>query len=274
MGLKVLVQFEKNDNFLGDVDLPSSSDVSAIEVVSQHNWLHPSKEDKIEIRKASLASIHTSIYDSEWLKGVIPLGSIEFIEAVLKKAYGIDGLMPEQVPDKVVSNFDYWGRKVRFNVPSDMLRGTWLYLDTDKLFIKSASKVKCDYTGLYSKKDKIPADTLYTISEPIDIKSEWRVFVLRGEVRDIRNYLGDTMVIPDINVIKSIIKDIGNDIPSYTLDVGVLSESNKTVIIELHNFISCGLYGAELPISMYSIAYRHELNKHLNKGYKIRRDIK
>jgi hypothetical protein len=34
---------------------------------------------------------------------------------------------------------------------------------------------------------------------------------------------------------------------AYTLDVGIKTETKETVIIEMHDFFSCGLYGFNDP---------------------------
>ena len=67
-----------------------------------------------------------------------------------------------------------------------------------KAFIKSASAVKCDYAGIYHAGQKLPDDTDYFVSQTIDIVSEWRIFVHRGNILDLKNYSGDPWQIPDV----------------------------------------------------------------------------
>lgn len=76
----------------------------------------------------------------------------------------------------------------------------------------------------------------------VDIKSEWRAFVYKGELLDVRNYSGDFRIFPDISIIEEMIKDYKNSPKAYTLDVAVDDKEN-TVLIEIHQFFSCGLYG-------------------------------
>lgn len=50
------------------------------------------------------------------------------------------------------------------------------------------------------------------------------------------------------------------ELKSYTLDIGV--RSGLTCVIEVHNFISCGLYGfyAEVLLGMLADGIEYELN--------------
>jgi hypothetical protein len=42
--------------------------------------------------------------------------------------------------------------------------------------------------------------------------------------------------------VEDCIKEIGDSITAYTLDVAML-KSGRSVVLEIHNFVSCGLYG-------------------------------
>lgn len=64
---------------------------------------------------------------------------------------------------------------------------------------------------------------------------------------------------------REIRETIDKNLSAYTLDVALTSD-DQTVPIEVHNFISCGLYGAELHVAMYTRAYREELRFNGIKG--------
>jgi len=49
-------------------------------------------------------------------------------------------------------------------------------------------------------------------------------------------------VLPNIKLIENMIKDYTDSPMSYTLDVAV-TENNETCLLEVHPFVSCGLYG-------------------------------
>ena len=58
-----------------------------------------------------------------------------------------------------------------------------------------------------------------------------------------RSYAGDFRATPDFDKIDAMIAAYRNEAPAaYTLDVAV-TETGDTVILEVHPFVSCGLYG-------------------------------
>ena len=84
------------------------------------------------------------------------------------------------------------------------------------------------------------------VCEPVKFISEWRVYVLRGEVVGIGHYgFGDQLVFPDRNEIYAMIKDYENPPASYGLDVGISQgEWNRdTLLVEVNDSLSLGNYG-------------------------------
>ena len=84
---------------------------------------------------------------------------------------------------------------------------------------------------------------LYQVSEILNVQSEYRVYIIDGEIENVCNYNGDPLVLPDVNFIKkaNAIYSIQPDYPkSYTIDVMVSDKG--TSIMEIHPFISVGLY--------------------------------
>jgi hypothetical protein len=96
-------------------------------------------------------------------------------------------------------------------------------------------------------------DTPILVSDVIDIKSEWRLYVHKGHVVGVANYLGEPTVFPDTDYLEGLALDKKYIMPvSYVIDVGVIHAPNpdkfnlidyKTVIIELNDFWAIGLYG-------------------------------
>lgn len=87
-------------------------------------------------------------------------------------------------------------------------------------------------------------DHLFALSEYVNIFSEYRVYVIDGKIENICNYNGDCSIFPDSSVINDIIWEIKkhSEMPkSYTIDVMITEKG--TSIIEIHNFVSVGLYG-------------------------------
>lgn len=256
MSLDFLIQSEQNKNVAGNREALSIEAAAALEKLSEHNWSHP--ERPVSCHFGNMHSLKNGVYAHNFLKSVVPVGAIEFVEEVMRQAYGINRLIPQNIPEPLNAP-EFLGRKVAFidgveGVPAQM--DTW---GTDRLFVKSASTIKCDYAGVYKRGDTLPrtADRLL-VSEALVLTSEWRVFVLRGAVKDIRFYDGIIYNVPNKDEVGEMAARISNTLRSCTLDVGV-TDTGDTVLIEAHNFISCGLYGASLPLCMYTAAYRQEL---------------
>ena len=215
--------------------LPSPDSAVLREVIDEDNWLHP--EDPID---AMLSSSCADIFqDGEQL---IPVGSIEFVESGLRRWYGIErGLTPLFIPEQLRPFANRW-----VQVAHGKRQVESAIANLGKAFIKSASAVKCDYAGIYHAGQKLPDDTDYFVSQTIDIVSEWRIFVHRGNILDLKNYSGDPWQIPDRTTVEKMVKAFTNTPKAYTLDVAVL-RNGQTAVIEVHNFISCGLYGFTSP---------------------------
>jgi hypothetical protein len=187
-------------------------------------------------------------------KNYTPIGSIEFVMEFLGHFHG---LIPEpmNVPEEL---FGFAGREI-FN-------GNHLSLENKagKFFVKSDVKfksfaefVECTDTGNHGTKYSIPIPAgTYQISEFVrGIESEWRAFVYKDKLVGLQNYCGDFTVFPSVKRIKEMISTFeksGSAPIAYTLDVGVVD--HNTIIIEAHDFFSCGLYGfndSSLPHMFY-----------------------
>jgi ATP-grasp domain, R2K clade family 2 len=174
----------------------------------------------------------------------IPIGSLEFVFDYLESYYNVnrEQIKPLNIPS-LLQKEEFLGRKVSYLQKNVIPNG-------DYLFVKSNSQYK-KVTDVIKDTDSLPEDE-YLVSELLDIDSEWRAFVQNGQLVGIKQYLGDFEVFPDIEAVKRMIH-VYEDAPlSYTLDIGMVQE--KCVIIEVHPFVSCGLYGFHeyklLPIMM------------------------
>ena len=233
-----------------------SEDVTTVrECIYEYNWLNPN--DKHEIRYASKADIAYTDYSD-----FIPVGSIEFVEECLRNYNGISQIKPILIPDELSA----FAGRYYIVTGNKRVSNVFAPRSASKVFVKSASRCKCDYTGFYNLKEisHIPED-LYFISEPVSIISEWRVFVFVGEVQDIRCYDGDFWKMPDRETVDKMIKSYRDCSPAYTLDVAVVKTEAgfRTVVMEVHNFISCGLYGfrSRRILPMLSGAYKYEIRQ-------------
>lgn len=199
-----------------------------VEAINYLNWYNGQKTYDYKI-----ISMNTIFQDIDFIfKGYIPVGSIEFVLTYYKRYYNIDDIKPICIPDEL-NKEKYLLRKV--GKGSDIAD-----FDLNKpLFIKNISAFKKETIIDYMRKSF--ENDRFLISECIDIKSEWRGFVLNGDLLDIRCYSGDFTIFPNVDIIYDMIKDYTEAPKAYTIDVAVTERG--TVLIEIHQFFSCGLYG-------------------------------
>lgn len=106
------------------------------------------------------------------------------------------------------------------------------------------------FTGyvVKSAKDLIQAkircqpDTKLIISEVVDFVSEYRCFVLNGELVGSKNYTGDFRISPDYDVIESAIRDYNSQPAAYSIDFGITSDG-RTLLIEMNDAFGLSSYG-------------------------------
>ena len=196
------------------------------------NWKDPSLEVIYEFGD----EIPT---DKQKYIGFCPIGSVEFVEGWYLYFHNVK-LKPLNVPESL---FYFAFRKI-YN--SDFIKGE-LVVDTNlnEVFVKSNDVTKYKKNGVYSPNDldiKKLDDGNYQVSELKEIISEYRIFVFKNEILDIKLYSGEWDLFPNKWIIKKIVKSYENESPiAYTLDIGV--NEKETFIIEVHDFYSCGLYG-------------------------------
>ena len=91
-----LVQYEHNDAVhQGDRAAIPSGCASVVEAINARNWSDPENEIGCDLANLSLVQ---RAYCKEYLRKVVPVGSIEFVEAVLEKCYGIQSIIPKNLP--------------------------------------------------------------------------------------------------------------------------------------------------------------------------------
>jgi len=177
------------------------------------------------------STIVKSINDIKEVKGLktIPVGSIEFVEGFYNKYLGIRDIKPINIPEEI---FKYGKRKLWYGNEKEVIQ--------NETFCKSADRIK-KFTDIIDDKTKLKEGN-YLFSEVLeDLDSEWRCFVLKGKLLGVHNYINSLGSAPNLNYVETIIEKY-KGLDAYTLDVGVSKELG-TVIIEIHDFFSCGLYG-------------------------------
>ena len=223
-----------------------------LESIRFKKWLSP--EDKIVVKFANTYEITDPdmIYPNpfkDYHKDYVPVGSVDFVTDFLMYFYGITP-KPINVPSLL---FPYANRKI-INTYTECPP------PFGKVFVKSNDKIKSFTEIIGADYDLKPGN--YQISDLIDIESEWRAFVYQDKLVGLQNYSGDFTMFPDVSQINQMIIAYKNAPVAYTLDVGVFDE--KTFVIEVHNFFSCGLYG----FANHAI-YPHMLYKWFKEYLKI-----
>lgn len=207
-----------------------------LQSIEFQNWLHSDGKTKVKYINSGDAFVFD---DSTPFKSChhsyVPVGSVEFVTKYLEQFYGLTP-KPRNIPEEL---FRYADRNI-FN-------GTEAYFShCGKSFIKSNDKIK-GTCGIFNQSETVnlPAGN-YQFSEVISIDSEWRAFVYNNKLVGLQNYSGEFTMFPNVDIIKDMIKVYKSAPVAYTLDVGVReigNNHNTTLIIEVHDFFSCGLYG-------------------------------
>lgn len=88
---------------------------------------------------------------AKW-QGCIPIGTIEFAEKVMEKVYHVPRIEPVNIP-LALQQKRFFKRNVAFASGADAVRALYDDWGVDELFVKSAYRVKADFTGVYKKSD-------------------------------------------------------------------------------------------------------------------------
>lgn len=183
-------------------------------------------------------------------KGIIPVGSIEFVKEYLR-IYGISELNPIEVP-KALQTKEFLKRDYSIvsykEIPKD---GNYFIKDVSKLKQFSFSGNMDSLFQNYS--DKLNDSHLYQVSENVEIVSEYRCFIHNDKIVCINHYDGDPTIFPDISTLNKMIcmYMFDKERPkAYSLDIAIIKDKG-TAVIEVHPWVSVGLYsylfGSDLP---------------------------
>lgn len=224
------------------------------EAIRYQNW-YAGKEAHKVIYVDSLEDLDVETDFRE----AVPVGSLEFVIGFVNKNFGFpkDCFIPLNIP-RVLMVEKFLKRECQILFKNNIKI-------KEEMFIKSATKYKA-FLDITSNIESLP-EGKFLVSEKVDIESEWRGFVFRGQLVGIQNYSGSFEVFPDVSLIKEMIKGYKNAPNSYTIDVGV--NDSGTFIIEAHPFVSCGLYGFHdnriLP-QMFMEGYDYFVNSASNES--------
>lgn len=181
--------------------------------------------------------VEISINDLNTFQGKdpIPLGSINFTQEVLKLFYGIDKMNPIEIPP-ILRTDEFLKRGYKIVPFKDIPNGRY--------FIKDVSQLK-SFSGIIDTSDlsELNKNHLFQVSEILNIKAEYRVYIINGQIYAIAYYNGEPWIFPDVSIINkaNCLYSLQKDYPkSYTMDVAVTDKG--TCILECHVLLACGIY--------------------------------
>lgn len=138
---------------------------------------------------------------------------------------------------------DFYGRKIWTGTLDDIQdkglhEGVFVKPQEQKLFTGLLWKGTPQHRLHLAPYDKT---TPTYFSEPVQFLSEYRCYVLEGEILGVRFYKGDWSVAPCRRVVETA---VGTYAPyrAYAIDVGVLV-SGETVVVEVNDAFALGCYG-------------------------------
>lgn len=170
-------------------------------------------------------------------------GGIRTVESAIKQI-GMRMPVANNLPDELES---YFGRSIQ-KTTLGKVRSDWRDAKPNSCFLKPLDQNKLfPAIALFDRDDlatldSLPDDVRVIVSEYVLFESEWRVFVVNGDVIGLSHYQGDCFTSPDSSTIKSAIRDFKTAPAGYGIDFGVLS-NGRTVIVEANDGYSLGSYG-------------------------------
>ncbi|MEM6667687.1 MAG: ATP-grasp domain-containing protein [Pseudomonadota bacterium] len=88
----------------------------------------------------------------------------------------------------------------------------------------------------------VPDETVVDCAELTPFVSEYRTFVMHGEIMGVRHYAGDPLLFPDPERVRAAITAFEEAPASYALDMGVV-EDGRTLLVEVNDSYATGAYG-------------------------------
>jgi len=101
----------------------------------------------------------------------------------------------------------------------------------------------------------IPRGHTVLTCNAVNFVSEYRIYVLEGDILDMCYYKGCPTILPDSKIIKEMVSRVSHYAVAFGLDVGVL-DTGETAVIEMNDFCCLGNYGLKAQHYAMCIAKR------------------
>lgn len=173
--------------------------------------------------------------------GILYAGGINTIRSIISKldlpqpeVHSPHIHLPEFVFRKILETTMDEVRKGQFKTPFFIKP-----LVDDKLF--TGYLVKDLHMDLIST-STIPSETKILLSEPIEIISEYRVFVSNKSIVGCKNYTGDFSKVLDFNLVNRAIESYSDQPASYSIDFAI-NKDGTNCLIEINDAFGIAPYG-------------------------------
>ncbi len=159
---------------------------------------------------------------------------------------GVEPPLPLNIPEPLQ---EFAGRRI-WQTRLGNLRVDILDESFSALFVKPAIDTKSFQgfvvhdKGDIDELDHLSANTELMVAEPVNLKSEWRYFVHKGEVVGIAHYSGDWRFHPEPDVVTSAVAAYDSAPIAYAIDFGV-SDSGNTIPVEANDAFALGSHGID-----------------------------
>jgi ATP-grasp domain, R2K clade family 2 len=157
----------------------------------------------------------------------IVCGGIPVVLRALKRL----GITPPELPSIPSQIADFAARKIS--------------TATRKLFPGKPLK---EFRDLISTRH-LPDEQIVVTSEIVEFHSEYRAFVMDGDILGIHYYKGNIRLFPDFTVIDRAIAAYTSAPAAYAIDFGIVADG-RTLLVETNEAYALGCYG--LPELRYS----------------------
>lgn len=155
------------------------------------------------------------------------------------------GVLPEPIdyPETLTT---YLGRKTWTTTFGEVRAGlgrkpTFVKPVKGKLFTGAVVSSASDLVRLHIA---TPDDVLVLCSEPVRFVQEWRCFVMRGEILDVRPYGDGWRAQFDPEVVEGAVAAYRDAPAGYAADFGV-TEDGRTLLVEVNDGYALGSYGLQ-----------------------------
>ena|SRR3989344_2859494 len=198
------------------------------------------------VSEFTLEDVRAGVYDEVLREEpeCVFFGGVGTIREILKRA----GKPAPPVLDLPESLRAYWKRKVWKGTMGEVRAIVQNYSpESLPIHMKPLNFHKL-FTGRLVRefKDLIPsahvdATEPVLLQEPVELLSEWRAYVLRGEIINVGFYTGDPLLFPNSWTMKEGLRDFTEKPVACAMDWGVL-KNGETALIEVNDGFSLGNY--------------------------------